>query len=142
MTLSSDIEQLLVAYQSVLGLGTASVHGRPSCNATPVCGVVVLHAILEATMMSEFSRGMVTCLLTCTAPSPHSIWFGNCREWPTLDVDSPIARLVSPQLLPIEANSSNSELSDQTQQALYATGQQQLASILSNLPHQGQQHAL
>ena len=68
---------------------------------------------------------------------------GICRERPTLD--SPTARTGSPRFLPPEASSTSTGLSEQTQQVLNATGQQQLASILSNLPHehaQGQQHAL
>ena len=92
-------------------------------------------------------RNHIQGYMLANAHSPHHCTqcSGSCRERPTLD--SPTARTGSPRLLPPEANSTSTGLSEQTQQALNATGQQQLASTLeaSNLPHehaQGYQHAL
>lgn len=57
--------------------------------------------------------------------------------------DSPIRRTGSPCSLP-EEDKNNTGLNEQTEQALNASGQQQLASALTSLPHElahGQQHA-
>lgn len=85
---------------------------------------------------------IVTRLLTCTALL-STLYVLDYRGYAMLD--SPTGRTDSPRFLPPEDNRNNAGLREQTEQALNASGQPQLASDLSSLPRElahGQQHAL